>query len=186
MDFSIHQYIGTAKKIRVELSFPSTPQINGFLIEASETLGVMHCFHDFMPDGFTVFRIAEVTGVRSGKYERHWERMLNDEGLLTALASPPSLDLTNMKSAIDSIKSQYEGIIVECEDAEDESEDFYIGSVLSSNENDVTIRHFDGLGVWEDKPYTIPLDEVSLIQFDTPYINRFWKYLAGPSAIKGS
>ncbi|MAT71907.1 MAG: hypothetical protein CMJ58_20580 [Planctomycetaceae bacterium] len=185
MSDSIRQYVGTNKKISVERSLPSNPRLNGFLVDASESLGVMHCFHDFMPDGFSVFRIADVTEVRSGKYERHWERMLKGEGLLSALAKPPSLDLTTMRSAIDSIESQYDGIIIECEDAEIESEDFYIGSVLSTNEEKVTIQHFDGLGNWDGEPSTLIMSDISLVQFDTPYINTFWKYLAEPSPLKG-
>ncbi|TWT87181.1 hypothetical protein Mal64_27170 [Pseudobythopirellula maris] len=89
-----------------------------------------------------------------------------------------------MRSAIDSIKTQYDGIIIECEDAEDESEDFYIGSVLSTNDEKVTLQHFDGLGTWEDAPSIIMLSDISLVQFDTPYVNTFWKYLAEPSAPK--
>ena len=186
MNDSIRQYVATGKKIRVERSRPSNPRLNGFLIDVSESLGLMHCFHDFMPDGFSVFRIADVTGVRSGKYERHWERMLKGEGLLPTLATRPSLDLATMRSAIDSIRSQYNRIIIECEDAEDECEDFYIGSVLSSNEDTVAIQHFDGLGIWEDEPSIITLSDISLLQFDTPYINTFWKYLAERPAPKNN
>lgn len=183
MSNSLQRFIGAGKKVRIERSFPSNPILNGFVIDASEDLCVMHCFHDFMPDGFSLFHIADVTSVRSGEYERHWERMLAGEGLLSALAKPPSLELETMESAINSIAAQYGGITVECEDAGNESEDFYIGSVVSSNSSEIVLRHFDGLGVWDDELSTISLNSISLVQFDTPYTNIFWKYLREPSAI---
>ncbi len=181
MSADVREYIGTGKKIRVERSIPCCPQLNGYLLDASKTLGLMHCFHDFMPDGFAVFRLADVTGVRSGKHERLWDRMLAGEGLLTALSNPPRVDLCNLKTTIDSIRNHYQGIIIESEDPDEDTEDFYIGSVLSTNGNEVRLQHFDALGVWKITPEVIPYNDITLIQFDTPYINRFWKYLAGPS-----
>ncbi len=75
-------HLGTGKSLRVETRCTSNETLNGFLLGLSEQLGLMHCFHDFMPDGFTVFRLTDVMSIRSNEYERHWDRMLAGEGLL--------------------------------------------------------------------------------------------------------
>jgi hypothetical protein len=181
MHDELRRHVGTGRKLRLERSFPSNPRLNGYLLEASDTLGLIHCFHDFMPDGFAVFRIGDISTIRSGKYERHWDRMLKEEGLLSALAMPPAVDLASMRSAIESISARYKGMIIECEGAEEDCEDFYIGSMLSINDYQVCFEHFDGLGNWEDTPSSVPLGDISLILFDTPYIQTFWKYVSGQS-----
>ncbi|MCA9262015.1 MAG: hypothetical protein KDA61_22510 [Planctomycetales bacterium] len=180
MNEQLQQYVASKENVRVERRFASDPRLNGFLVAVSPELAVMHCFHDFMPDGFSVIRLEDVVNVRSGKYERHWKRMLQQEGLLSALEAIPVVDLSSMRSAIDSIASQYKGLIIECEDDEGDDIDFYIGAVLSSSDSQISIHAFDALGVWDSQPSEVPVEEISLVQFDTPYLNTFWKYLAGP------
>lgn len=173
------KYLKTRKKIQVERRYPSNPRLNGYLLELSDSLGLMHCFDDFEPDGYTVFRVEDVTEVRSGQYERHWEQMLAGEGLLGGLNVDLRMDLTSMQSAIESIDREYGRLIIECEDREEDVEDFYIGQVVSVGKDVVQFDHFDGLGKWEKSTASIPLDEITLLQFETPYIHRFWKYIDG-------
>ena len=73
----------------------------------------MHAFHDFMPDGYTVFRLEDVEGFRSGPHERHWENMLRAEGLLDGLDFAVQIDLSDMRSAIGSISERFEHLIIE-------------------------------------------------------------------------
>ena len=39
----------------------------------------------------------------------------------------------------------------------------------------------DALGVWEPEPDPIPLAEITMLQLETPYLKRFWRYLSGPA-----
>jgi len=175
----LHKHIGTGKKIRVERNFPSNPYLNGYLLELSPSLGLMHCFHDFMPDGYTVFRVADVTECRSGKYERHWDKMLTSEGLLSGLKIDWNVDVSNMKTALEAISKQFQRMIIECEEQDEDDEDFYIGQISSTGESEVHFHHFDALGHWEEVPAAILYGEISLIQFETPYLKTFGKYLVG-------
>lgn len=57
-----------------------------------------------------------------------------------------------------------------------------IGRIDSTTETALVFHHFDGLGQWEEEPAAISLDEITLVQFDTPYIKHFSKYVGGFSA----
>jgi hypothetical protein len=177
----LQQFVGTGQKIQLERFSPSNPLLNGYLLDLSDELGLMHCFDDFEPDGYTVFRVAEVSKVRSGKYEQQWHRMLSGEGLLGGLDMAAPIDLTSMRTAVESIHQHFRRLIVECEERDEELEDFYIGTLVSIDDGELRFDHFDGLGQWSEVPATIQVDEITLVQFETPYIHQFWKYLSGPA-----
>jgi hypothetical protein len=84
-----------------------------------------------------------------------------------------------MGTAIEAIDREFGRLIIECEDRDEDVEDFFIGKVVSISDGVVQFDHFDGLGHWEQSAATIPLDEITLLQFETPYIQRFWKYVSG-------
>lgn len=173
--------IGKKHKICIERAFPSNPRLNGYLLAASADLGLMHCFDDFEPDGYTVFRLADVLEVCYDDRERHWDRMLAAEGLLDGLNLTAEIDLSTMRAVIESIDRHFHRMIVECEMEEEDDEDFYIGKLAALNDTELQFYHFDGLGRWESEAAIVPLAEITLIQFETPYIQRFWRYIDRPS-----
>jgi len=173
---ALRPHVGTRKKIHIERSRTRNPRLNGYLVALSDCLGMLHAFDDFEPDGYTIFR-ADVLSVESGSHERHWDRMLAGEGLLGALDREIAVDLTDLHSAITSLDSTFGRLIVECEDAESDLEDFYIGTVVRLSQRSLWFEHFDGLGVWASEPSEILLDEITLLQVETPYMERFWRYI---------
>ena len=175
----LRPHLNTQKKIRIQRDRPSNQLLNGYLLALSDVLGVMHCFHDFMPDGYSLFRLTDVVSLRSSEYERHWDRMLLGEGLLGGLQRQMVIDLAGIKTAIQSIDEQFRLMIVECEEEEENLQDFYIGQLESATEAALMFHHFDGLGQWAEEPAEISLKEITLVQFDTPYIRHFSKYLHG-------
>ena len=170
-------YAGGKRKIRVERSLPGTPSLSGYLLGLTHELGLMHCFDDFEPDGYTLFRVAQVIDVRSNEYERHWERMLAGEGLLGGLNLAADIDLSGLRNGIESVDRHFHRMIVECEAEDEELDDFYIGKLVSIDNEELRFDHFDGVGHWESEAAVISLPTVTLVQFETPYIQRFWKYL---------
>ncbi len=179
----LRPHLNTGKKIRIELNLPSQPKLNGYLMELSNELGLMHCFDDFEPDGYSVFRLSNVVSLRSGDYEHHWDRMLGEEGLLAGLEKTINVELESLFTAIRSIDHQYQMMSIECENEKDGTKDFYIGQLVSINKSEMTFDHFDALGQWEESCAMILLEEVTLIQFETPYITIFRKYLSGSPSI---
>jgi hypothetical protein len=170
-------HAGTGRKVRVTRNRPAEPLLNGYVVAASDRLAMLHPFHDFLPDGYSIIRSEDVVEVRQGEYERFWDGMLAGEGLLNGLRDPPWVDLTNMRAAIESLAMMYQCMIIQCEDAEETDQDFYIGRLLDASPEIVRFRHFNGLGEWDDEIAEIELGDITQVAVDTPYIRHFSKYV---------
>lgn len=175
-------HVNSRRKIRIERRRLSTPCLNGYLVGLSTCLGMMHCFDDFEPDGYTIFRLEDIESIRCSEYERHWDYMLREEGLLEGLDRHFSIQLSSMEAALSSSAQQAGMLIVECEDGEDDSEDFYIGNLVSVGEKSIRFDNFDALGNWDDRSEVIQTSEITIVQFETTYLKRFSKYLRGMPA----
>jgi hypothetical protein len=175
----LSEHLATGMKIRIERNRPADPLLNGYLMQLSDRLGLMHCFDDFEPDGYSIFRLSDVVSVRSGNYERHWDRMLRGEELLGGLDRELEVDLNTIRAAIESVSRQFKLMTVQCEDAEEDVQDFYIGQVVSFEGTELIFDAFDALGQWNDESSRVLLDEITMVQFETPYIRHFSKYLTG-------
>ncbi len=172
--------VGTLKKVCLTRSIPSEVRHNGFVHAVGRDWVLLQQLHDFSAEGYTALRIRDITDVRSGEHERHWERMLAAEGVLDQVASPGELPLDDIGALLRALQQREDNIIVECEDQEEAVEDFYLGQVLLVDNDAVHFASFDGMGRWDAAPHKIPLDEITKLQFDTPYAKTFAKYLEGP------
>lgn len=144
----------------------------------SEKLVYVHLFHDFFPDGYHILRVEDIEELERSESEQNWDRMLAGESLLDGLRSPPEIELTSMPDAIRSIAERYPQMIIECEAADEDTEgtDFYLGTLIRATEEVIEFEHYDALGVWAEQPATIWANEITRVQFDTPYANTFAKY----------
>jgi hypothetical protein len=176
----LRSLVGTRKKVRLTRGFPSEPRHNGFVLALGREWVLVHQFHDFYPEGFTALRVRDITEVRSGEYERHWERMLAAEGMLDGVVTPDDIPLDDVRHLLTTLQRRGQNVIVECEDPDEDVEDFYIGQILSVDEGSVCFANFDGLGQWDDTPHAIPFEKVTKVQLNTPYLRTFSKYLEGP------
>lgn len=174
---SLAEHIGTAQMLRIERSLSAEPSLHGYLLGLSPVLGLMHCFDDFEPDGYTIFRLEDVLSHERGPHEKHWDRMLAGEGLLVGMKLPIHVDLTTLQSALASIQTHYADVIVECEDDSEEEGSFYLGRVLEVTSEGISLLYVDALGHWDEVPSLIAFERITKVQFDTPYLRRFMRYV---------
>ncbi len=170
------QLTGTGKKVRLTRRQPSDPTLNGYILGVGRTLLLMHCFDDFEPDGYTICRNRDVVKLRQGPYEDWFDHMVRSERLLDGLKLRHRIDLSNWTTAIQSISRHYGQMIVQCEDAEEDVEDFYLGELVAIRSRSIQFRDYDALGYWSPKPTSIAIAEITMVQFDTPYIRIFSRY----------
>ena len=176
----LRSFVGTRKKVRLTRPFPGEPRHNGFILGVGRDLVLVQQFHDFHPEGYTALRVKDITGIRSGKYERLWERMLAEEGILGRVGIPYDVPLQDITVLLKALQQRGDNIIVECEDVKEDLDDFYLGQILSIDSDSLCFAHFNALGRWDKDPHTIPLEKITKLQFDTPYVQTFSKYLEGP------
>lgn len=166
----------TGKKVRLTRLQPSEPRLNGYILGVSDKLLLMHCFDDFEPDGYTICRNRDIVKLRHGPYEEWFDHMLRSESLVNGLKLRHRIDLSSWATAIQSVARHYKQVIVECEDAEKDVEDFYIGEVVEVQSRSIRFRDYDAIGYWSAMPRSIAIAGITKVQFDTPYIKVFSKY----------
>lgn len=175
IDFSY--LVGTRRKVRIERDRPSHRLLNGYVLATKNGLILMHPFDDFEPDGYAVIRAQDVVGIRSNQYERLWDRMLSGEGLLGGLDAMLEIDLSSVQAVVVSAAALFRFVVIQCEDEQEDIMDFYLGNVVEVDHDIVRVRCLDGLAKWEEEIVEIPVNEITKVEFDTPYINRFTKYI---------
>lgn len=174
----LSKLVGTPKMAHVTRGYPGDPTHNGFVLGLGRDLVLIHQFHDFYPEGYTALRVADVKRVRSGEHERFWEEMLRGEGLMERVGIPYEVPLDDFRSLLAALHGRGQHVIIECEDRRTpEYDEFHIGRIVGLDDETVSIRCFDPMGQWDDEPRIIAYNEVTKIQFDTPYINTLTRYL---------
>ena len=164
------------KRQMAHISFvnPEMSNLNGFPLRLGSRLLLFQFIYDFHFDGYYIIDISSIKAIRSNKYERFFEKMLDAEGMIEHIADPECCDIQDWKSALRSLNSTGENIIVEWMD--DGELVFFIGKVARFNKNYASFRQFDAVGKWI-APWPIPYDNIVDIQFRNKYINIFSKYV---------
>lgn len=166
-------------KVRVTRSVPTERLVNGFVAGVGETLAMYQVFHDFYPEGLSVFPTAQVEDVRCGLHEEFWKRVAAAEGI-----DPEPLPDT--MPSLDSISGLLTDlgrdliVIIRCEDMDEAVEDFYIGYIVAVEAESVSFANFDALGEWDAEVELIPMNEITRVEFQTPYIRTLSRHLNGP------
>lgn len=176
----LQPFVGSGKKVRLTRAIPHEAWHNGFVFALGQEWVLLQQLHDFYVEGYTTIRLADISDIRSGEHERYWERILAGEGILDQIRPPCDVPLDDVASLLEFFQQRGDNVIVECEDRDENLEDFYIGRILSVDNESISFANFDTLGRWDDDPHTVSLQEISKVQFDTPYLKTFSKYLEGP------
>lgn len=175
----LQHHVGSRRMVRIERNRPSEPLLNGYVLAHRDGLVLMHPFDDFEPGGYAIIREEDIVSLRSDERERLWDRMLEGEGLLGGLDAPPTIDLSSMWAAITSAASIFPFLAIQCEDEHEPIQDFYFAELIEAAKNAVRLRHVDGLAKWYSDIAIVPTHEITKVEFDTPYLKRFAKYVHG-------
>jgi hypothetical protein len=168
----LSKVVGTKKMEHITRGYPSEPTCNGFVLGLGRDLVLLQQFHDFYPEGYTALRIADIKRVRSGERERFRETMFRGEGLMEQIGISYEVPLGDYRSLLAALYGRRQHVIVECEDRKTTANDeFFIGRIIDVRDETVSIRYFDSMGRWDEEPCVIDYEDVTKIQFDTPYIN---------------
>ena len=160
------------KFVSIKRFEPSSVYNNGFIIDVSESLVMIQQFHDFYFDGFSIIRLADIRSVRCGRYEQFFKGILVKEGL--SMAPPPHVPIESMGDTLSYFLSNQATIIVESE--YDDSDEFHLCKILNIDGVEIQFKQMDALGIWEQERGRMPIDRISRIELNSPYISIFEKY----------
>lgn len=163
-------------KIKRKVGEDSFYYSNGYILAKSSDFILMRQMLDFQLHGYCVFPISAVEHIRYNNFDRYFHKIVQWENLFEEAVNSPLIDLSNWYSVFRSIKKLTEFVIIENENPADET--FDIGRIEKITQKAISIRYFDAKGLYDDELTTIPYDNnITIVQFDSPYINTFSKYL---------
>jgi phosphotransferase system HPr-like phosphotransfer protein len=173
---SLAAYIQGRDLVRIERSFDAET-IVGFIQAESKGLAVVRRFHDFCDEGYAVIRKADIESVESDEESAFMKRIMEEEGFLDDVKYDRQLPLKSMTALATYFLEAGEHVIIECEGAQDEDAAFFIGEITEIEDAEVWFLGFDALGQWAQDEVAIPVADITMLQFATPYIRIFSKHL---------
>lgn len=166
------------KKQRVQLtrrvSKGNTKISNGYILGFSDDLLLLHASDDFKIDGYEIIPIAQIKKVRFNKSDEYFDKMMKWEKEFEKVGISYVVDLTNWKSAFESLKQKSLNVIVQCE--QPELGIFVMGKIEKAEKNIIKVFDFDTEGYFDQSPTLIKYKYMTRLAFDTQYLNVFSKY----------
>lgn len=162
-------------KIKRQINQKAIENAKGYIVDYSDKFILIHETDDFNLDGYSIVSIDTIIDIQYSNKDKYYDKIMNSEGLVDKVQNKYIIDLSSWSSVFRSIRKYGFNVIVENENPDDES--FDIGPITRISDSSVHIRYFDAQGFLDEKPTKISWDLITIVRFDTHYINIFSKYL---------
>lgn len=162
-------------KIARQISSYHPPMDSGYIVAYNDDFVVLQEVYEFKLNGFYVFPIHQIVGIRYNDNDRYYDKIMHWEGLKKDIQYRPNLPLKNWKKVFKTFKKQHQHVIVECEHPKQAQ--FIIGSIIKVTNKQVYIRYFNAQGILENYPTNIKFKHITKVTFEDHYIDTFQKYL---------
>jgi len=154
-------------------------KIQAFVIHFSDSLVLLQYIYDFHVDGFLLLRLADITSIETTATDEFQKGLLIVEGEFAKIDfgyRPPigSFDVF--------LRSLPDGEIVILEDETADEPEFIIGTLVSVDADEASVRFFTGAANWEDEPSVIEIARITSCQTKTNYINFYARHFARSNA----
>lgn len=175
-----HQANNRLVKIQREAIEPD--EYEGFVIAMSASLCLIQYFRDFFCDGFRVYRIDDITRVKSDEVEGFFTRRAIALGYAEAGGTPPPFDLPleSWASCLRTLRSK--GLHVGLHEEVEYPNAMQLGELIDVSEDQADLRTYSTLGEWDDDYFVQELDKLTMVQFGDRYIHAFQTFVEESSA----
>jgi hypothetical protein len=154
-------------------------KIQAFVIHFSDTLVLLQYIYDFHVDGFLLLRLSDVTSIETTATDEFQKGLLVHEGRFAEIDFGYRPPISSYDAFLRSLPHE-EIVILEDEMADDP--EFIIGTLLSVDDDEVSVRYFTGAANWEDDPSVIETARITSCQIRTNYINFYARHFARSNA----
>lgn len=151
-----------------------TYSLYGFPTKVGDELIAIDFIYDFRWDGYKIIRKADVTEVICGEDEAFLQKITQNE-YKEYEPKEPALDISSMKSALESLYKSKKTVTIECEDFE--GSELYMGQIAGFEKGAVLLRTFSGVGIWDKKYTKIDINDVTCVSVDNSYARIITGYL---------
>lgn len=176
MKHKIDKYCKSRLLVKIERSKIDPNTKSGIILAYSNDLILVKYVYDFVVDGYQVVDIKDITSIKYGISDRYRNKIMKSDGDLKGIKKPTDIVLSDWHTTLESLQTKYPILIVEHEGPPKER--FFIGKVVEFKNKHFTFRHFDATGKWLKNNKTMQYSDITTIQFDNIYINKFKRHIA--------
>ena len=162
-------------KIVRQINNKAIENAKGYILDYSDGFVLIQDTDDFNIDGFSIIPINTIIDLLYSNKDKYYDKIMTCEGLVDKVYKKYPIDLTSWNTIFKSIRKYGFNVIVENENPDDES--FDIGPITRISDSSVHIRYFDAQGFLNEAPTKITWDLITIVKFDSHYINTFSRYL---------
>lgn len=146
-----------------------------FIIDYSDKLILVKEVDDFVKRGFFIFPIKQISKLRRNQSDIFYEKICIDEKIVEPNIQSHNINLDSWKTVFESISKLGFNVIVRNEYSN--ADTFEIGPIIKITKKKVDLNYFDSRGILNNETTEIPLNKITLVEFDDIYINIMSKYL---------
>lgn len=163
-------------KVYRRVSKGQTETSNGYILDFSEELLLLHQVDDFKIDGYDVIPMAQIKKLRFNKSDKYFDKMMKWENEFEKVGINHNVDIKNWRTLFTSLKKLAMSVIVRCEAPDIDGNEFTIGPIEKVGIKYISIKHFDAEGYFDNFSSSIDYPSITRVEFDTQYSNIFSKY----------
>ncbi|RYG54416.1 MAG: hypothetical protein EOO01_01615 [Chitinophagaceae bacterium] len=177
---AITRHIEQNNFVKISRSLPGcTEDLRGFILAKSASFLLVQETYDFMFNGYSIMRRADISSIRNGKFEKTSKRIFKGEGLLaSSLGLDVKINLKSWQTIFTDLKKLDYHAIIKCEDKEEA--DFIIGPIKRISNSLVSLQYYDPKGKLKAKPDHISFPDITTVTFGDNYSTIFREYLVAP------
>ena len=163
--------------------------IHGDPIALSEGLLLIHVIDEVHYDGYCVVPLSTVERVRSGRFERAFERVFDALCPQRRATAPAGIEISSPVSLFAGLRASQRYVIIETAALDARArrgeKTFYIGPIVGLADDAVAVHSFNAVGRWDRRPTRVRYDRISRMRFDCEYINAWSKFLTRTRPARG-
>ncbi len=147
--------------------------LQAFPISFSPSLLLVQYVADFRLDGQLFLRRKDITSISCRKTDQFHQKLLDQDGIIENVDFDFEANIDSFSDLLNSLPKE---TIVILENENVNEQQLYLGRIVHSDVQTITIHEFTGAANWHDKLTHINHDDITCCQLNTNYIYYYTQY----------
>lgn len=149
-------------------------------LQMSENFALVAPYVDFMPDGYEVMRLRDISNVRADERAAFHEQVMHAEGVLSAITIP-DVALDSFQSLLNDLFALGEPVAVSGKENV-----LLLGTIEKAGKKKLRVRYVDGEGHIDEDPMRFPYESILSVSFGSRYLKLVVQYADIPVGTESS
>lgn len=168
----LQQAVNSKNLVRLYRDKEENSFIDGYVYAFNDKLALLITINDAIYlDSFTVLSLQDITSVKLSPRHNFYKKVFQLRDV--QLKDAPSLDLSNMATAINSVikVASVPFLVIHIRDDDDVC---WIGQAIKCDETELELTKVDVDGIYYEHPTTYSVENITYVNFDGPYEEALW------------